>query len=179
MPQVRSGRKLVQKICDFTIVQDTREQIPWTFTGFTCDSPHENVPLIVPVRTGTLKTGDYSILGYEDKVCIERKTLADLYSTLGQHRDRFQREFERMAEMEYAALVIEADWGTICTQPPERSRLLPKTVYRTLIAWSQRYRVHLFPVPSLTFAERTGFRILERFYLDKCKAKGNDHGEEI
>lgn len=178
MKVVRSGRKVVARICDFTVIQDSREQMPWDFTGFKCDAPHQNKNLIVPVEIAGLKTGDYSLKGFEDRICIERKSLGDLYSTLGQDRDRFEREFERMAQMQYAALIIEADWPTICSSPPERSKLHPKSVFRTLIAWSQRYGVHVHPTPSVGFAERLCFRILERFYLDAMRSKGVNYGEE-
>lgn len=174
MVLVKAGRRVAYELCDFTVIQDTREQTPWTFQGLKCDSPYQDRDLIVPVKVQALKTGDYSIEGMEQRICLERKSLADLYSTLGQHRQRFQAEFERMAEFQYAALVIEADWLQICAAPPERSRLRPKCVMRTLLAWEQRYGVHIHAAACAGFAERLAFRIMQRFYLESRRTERVD-----
>ena len=158
------------EIAPYTVIVDTREQHPYSFQGFTCDAAKRYKPLIVPLEVAGLRTGDYSLKGFESVVAVERKSLSDLYGSLGQNRERFQREFERLAEMEYAALVIEAGWGAIIGTPPPNSKLLPKTVYRTLIAWQQRYGVHVWPCDTRNFAERSTLRMLERFWWDKQKA---------
>jgi len=142
----------------FTIIIDSREQTPYTFD------------IINPVPSTTirgLKTGDYSILGFEDRVTVERKSLTDLYGSLGAGRDRFQREMLRMRDLEYAAVVIEAPWMTIINKPPSRSRLLPVSVIATIVAWSQRYKVHWIPCPNRVFAEKITHRILDRWYRDE------------
>jgi len=113
-----------------------------------------------------LKTGDYSIVGLEDKITIERKTLTDLFGSVGGGRKRFEREMVRMSEFDYAALIIESSLAGIFTNPPSRSRMRPRSVFRTLIAWSQRYNVHIFPMWSRESAERVTFLILKRFYDD-------------
>lgn len=165
--------------CDFTIVVDTREQYPYHFTGFTADyeqKPRDAkelvVPLIIETERRGLKTGDYSIDGLEDFVTIERKELADLFQTLTWERKRFERELIRMSEMDFAAVVIEASWGSIINGPPrdiaaEDAKKLSKTVYRSVIALQQRFpNVHWWDCPTRSFAERTTFRILERYYRD-------------
>src|SRR5581483_2134770 len=102
-----------------------------------------------------------------NQLAVERKSLADLFHTLGQGRDRFQRELGRLAKYDFAAIVIEADWSTIIMDPPKRSRLLPKTIFRSVIAWQLRYpRIHWWTCPNRQFAEVTTFRLLERFW--KC-----------
>ena len=125
----------------FTVRIDTREQLPYTFEGLRFDADRDYVPMTVPCEVGTLKTGDYSIVGMEDLVTVERKSLADLYSTLGQGRERFEEEHRRMAELVFAAVVIEADWQTILRYPPSHSQLNPKCVFRTMLSWQQRYGV--------------------------------------
>lgn len=157
----------------FTILADTREQHPYTFTGINADARQRRKPVIVKVMQATLPTGDYSLDGLTSRIAIERKSLADLFGTLGQGRDRFIRELERLNEMECAAVVVEADWPTIMGTPPPHSKLLPKTVYRSVLAWENRYRnVHWWMCGTRTFAERTVFRKLERFWRDEVeKAK--------
>jgi ERCC4-type nuclease len=115
----------------------------------------------------TLPTGDYSLEGYADRVAVERKTLADLYTTLGQGRERFECELQRLAAMQLGFVVVEADWRTIVRRPPAFSRLNPKTVYRSVIAWQQRFpNVHWWACPNRRFAEVTTLRVLERFQKD-------------
>jgi len=119
-----------------------------------------------------LCTGDYSIVGFEDQVCVERKTLEDLFGTLGKGRRRFEREVERMRQMQFGAVVIEADFREICRpmdfRPQWRSRLDPRTVWATIFAWSQRFPgIHWFPVGSRRLGEMATWEILERFWRER------------
>jgi hypothetical protein len=111
----------------------------------------------------------------ESLVAVERKGgiggVADLYGTLGQGRERFERELRRMAEMSFAAVVIEASFAKILTAPPPQSRLNPKSVLRSIFAWMQRYHVHFVPCEDRRMAEVATFRLLQRFFLDR-QAKG-------
>ena len=67
------------------IVVDTREQKPYRFTR---------------CQVKTLPTGDYSLVGLEDCIAIERKSAADLAGSLGAGRTRFRRELERLAQLD-------------------------------------------------------------------------------
>lgn len=164
----------------FTITIDTREQIPYSFTGFEAD--HEDarryrgqrtikaatgLPLYVPTVTDTLLTGDYSIRGMAALVTVERKSLGDLYGSLGAGRDRFEREHERMAHLQFAAVVIDASWQEIFSSPPPQSKLSPKSVHRTMCSWQQRYGVPWLAMGDRRLAEITTFRILEKFWREE------------
>ncbi len=152
----------------FTIIVDTREQLPFDFTSVKSPA----VPFTVARRT--LETGDYSVEApltatKSDMIVIERKSLADLYGSVGVDRDRFEREFRRLSEYGYAALVIEATWEQIAD--PNRylkhpTLMQPKSVVATLVAWSQRYGVHVFTCPGRVFAEKLTYRLLERWARD-------------
>jgi len=83
-----------------TAVIDTREQIPLDLR-----------PL--GMVDGTLTTGDYSVVGLEHHIAIERKNLMDLLGCVGQHRDRFEREVQRLLAYPVRALVVEATWADI------------------------------------------------------------------
>ena len=154
-------------IVPYRVIIDSREQHPYAFKGFTGDKSQKNLPIVVPTVVAGLKTGDYSIEGFEDRVGIERKSLSDLYSTLGQGRERFRAEFERLHDLECPALVIEAGWPDIIRSPPEQSKLNPKVVYRTLISWSQRWRIPVYTCDTRDLAERTVFRILDWFWHEE------------
>ena len=152
-------------LCPWTVVVDSREQAPYHFHNFRADAIQKYRPLVVRTVVAGLASGDYSIEGFENRVAVERKSLADLYGTLGGGRERFERELQRLGEMEFAAVVIEAGWPAIIGSPPPQSKLLPKTVYRSVIAWQQEFpTVHWWACESRDFAERTTFRILERFW---------------
>jgi len=160
-------------VCPFTVIVDTREQKPWHFLGFNADANQENRPLIVPTERNALKTGDYSIKGMEDLITIERKSHSDAWSTFIRERDRFERELERMSKMEFAAIIIECDENSLLCRRPIESRANPKTIYRSLIAWEQRFGVHVRFCETVGWAERTCFRYLERFWKDKESRKSH------
>jgi hypothetical protein len=162
----------------FTVIVDTREQAAWSFRGIMTDGgPREpRRPLVVPTLVATLQTADYSIHGFEDRIVIERKSLADLYGTLGGGRERFERELVRMQaiashpEGGFAAVVVEASWEGILFRPPEGMRMTPKSVYRSILAWQQRpgtNRIQWLLCDTRDIAEHMAFRHLERFWTDE------------
>lgn len=152
----------------FTIIIDTREQLPFGFAGLHADARNKRQLLEVPCETRTLASGDYSVAGYEDQIAVERKSLEDLYHSLGRERRRFRREIERLAAMRYAAVMIEATWQTAMESPPELSRLSPKSIFRTILAWQLAWpSVHWWFCANRRMTEIATFRLLERFW--KCR----------
>lgn len=124
-----------------TIIQDTREQRPLAFPE-------------AKVLVKMLKTGDYSLEGFEDRVTIERKSLSDLLGSLGSDRDRFMREVLRMQGYEYAGLVIEASMQTI-SKGIWRSEIKPASVMGSLQALSAKYGIHVFLADNRDLTART------------------------
>lgn len=148
--------------CPFQIFIDTREQAPYRFTGMQDDNGR---PLIVPLITDVaLASGDYSIAGLEDRVAIERKSLSDWFQSIGRERDRFEREMQRLAEMKFAAVVIEGDWESILLRPPNSTQVSPKVASRTIASWSIRYGVHFYPTMNRRHAELWTFSLLSMFW---------------
>lgn len=145
---------------------DGREKAPYHFTGLVADAAQQHRPIIVPTEWAHLKTGDYTIRGLEDQFTVERKSLVDLFSTLGQHRDRFEAEHKRMAKMLRALVVIESTWFEITHWPPERSKLNPKTVFRTAVSWYARYGVPWIVAEDRRLAEIFTFRFLEKVWKE-------------
>lgn len=94
----------------FTIVPDHREsgngKIPWTWLEL--DFP---VQWINPAtsKKWCLKTGDYSILDYQDKVALEHKSgIKELFTDLVVgYRPTFKRFLMRMSEMQVKAILVE------------------------------------------------------------------------
>lgn len=181
-------------VAPFRIAIDVNEGVPYRFTGIKTDGSADKGgarPLVV--RTITLplyqmgrqavfieKNGrqlnyvkglaDYSIEGMIEDVQIERKSLEDLYGTLGGRRDDFEAEIARLNLCRFAAVVIEASWSEILFSPPDHSRLNPKTVSRTILSWSIRYPgVHWFTCSGRQHAEAFTFRLLEMFWRQQQK----------
>lgn len=151
-------------VCPFTIIIDTREQLPLDFEIIGV-----NKKIAIPQKFKGLESGDYSIEGMEDSIAIERKSLEDLYSTLGQDRDRFKREIIRLNEMDFSAVVIEATLQNIY-DPLEcrykwRSKLSPQSVLGTIADWKIRYRnVNWFFCCNRKYAALMIFSLLEKYY---------------
>jgi len=152
--------------CPFTVVIDGREKLHYRFTGFRADANKRNRPVVVPTQWAHLQTGDYSIAGCESRVCVERKSLDDLFGTLAGGRERFEREHQRMAAMQRAIVVIEASWFDVLRMPPRRSKLNPKTVFRTAMSWYVRYGVGWAMCEDRRLAEIFTFRFLEKFWKE-------------
>ena len=150
----------------FTVLIDGREKAPYQFTGLHADARQQNRPLIVPTQWAHLETGDYTVLGLESEITVERKSLSDLYSTLGQHRARFEREHQRLAELRRAMVIIEAGWYEALNWPPPQSQLNPKTVFRTAVSWQVRYGVPWILAEDRRFAEIYTFRFLEKAWKE-------------
>ena len=139
----------------FIIAVDTREQRPYTF---------QNIKPSPAIVVQTLQTGDYSIAGLDNLVCVERKSLADLFSSVGTGRERFEREMVRMSKMDYAALVVESSLSGIFVNPPSRSKMNPRAVFRTLLSWSVKYNVHVWPAWAREASEKITYILLKNFY---------------
>lgn len=132
----------------FVVAIDTREQRPYRFA--VCERK-------------TLPSGDYSIIGLEGRIAIERKTKEDAYSSLGQGRARFERELQRLARFDYAAVVIEASLPEFL-QVPAFSHMNPKAAASSIIAWSVKYRVCVFFAGDRRHGNALTRQLLEKFW---------------
>ena len=85
----------------YTVIKDTREQDGWTF------SPYD---MCKGMEIDTLHTGDYTIKGFEDVVCIERKACtSEIAMNLGRKKKPFQAEMERMKDYSFSFIICEFD----------------------------------------------------------------------
>lgn len=120
------------KLSKLTIIIDTREQLPYLFKDYPC-----NV-----IKKG-LKSGDYSLQGYENEITIERKSKEDLFQSLGRGRERFEKEFQRLSKYKYSALVVESSLNGLLEQPGY-SRMNPSSVINSVISWGLKYGVQIY-----------------------------------
>lgn len=138
---------------------------PWTFEDITTGGEMPK-RIIVKTEKRRLMTGDYSIVGFEDRIAVERKERSDAYQSFGRERRRFEAELERLSQMDYAAVLVEDTWDGMEHRPPRNSKMLPESVIESMIAWQQRYGVHFLLVSGRRQAERLCFRVLRRFHRD-------------
>ena len=167
-------------ISEFVVLVDSREQAPWQFHNINTDTPGKpSKPLVVRSRIATLRTGDYSIEkahaaaqghpGTPHACAIERKSLADLWGTLGAGRERFERELQRLSQLDRAVVIVEAGWpdilGSAPGHPAELSRLTRKAVLHSIIAWQIEYpQIQWILAGNRAIAERIAWRWLFRFH---------------
>lgn len=106
----------------YTVIRDTREQSNngWWF-------PESSYCL--GTKIGTLKTGDYSLIGLEDIFAVERKKNTSEFSQ-NINEKRFFRELERMDKFEHPFLVLEFTLADIYSFP--RNSGIPSSKWKYL-----------------------------------------------
>lgn len=119
---------------EIVITTDSREQLSLDFAKFRGVSS---------VR-GTLKTGDYSIQGYEDQITFERKSVQDLVGTLTSGHTRFLREMERMRSFKAKYILIEHTPDILynyCAKHGWQRKF--NTIIQSLLAYACHYQVRV------------------------------------
>lgn len=144
----------------FIIIQDTREQKPLKF------------PKDIKVIKKSLETGDYSINGYEDKICIERKSKVDAYGSLSSGRERFENEYKRMALMDKALVIIESSFSDFMVSPyyyrggkKIECKFNPVSAINTLISWYLDYNIGFIFADNHKMAMGFTLRFLEKYFI--------------
>jgi len=83
----------------YIILADTREKTGWTF------EPNDKC---LGCEHVAIKTGDYTIKGLEDYICVERKaTPSEISTNLGMDSVRFYKELERMRPIKHKYIMCE------------------------------------------------------------------------
>ena len=133
----------------YTVIKDTREQDGCTFESFTGRYTSCNGMIVEK-----LDTGDYSLKGLEDRLCIERKgRISELAINLGKDKARFMREIERMTEFEFRFLVLEFSLDDVLKFPegadiPDRNmakvRITGKYILKMLIEIQMDHNIPIY-----------------------------------
>lgn len=137
----------------FTILIDTREQLPYQFRAF----PE------VTTKKATLKTGDYSLESYESEIIIERKNPADFLGSITRGRDRFEREISRMVEIPCRGVVIECELQNLLRLAETQTMINPNSIVGTLASWNMKYQTTFWMLPNRQFAEMFVHRFFTNF----------------
>jgi hypothetical protein len=150
---------------DFTIIIDTREQQPWSFEHYTTASRK-------------LDTGDYSIEGLEDVVCIERKkSVSEVANNLTE--SRFIDVVDRMSKFKYAFLLLEFDLAQVLSYPigsnlPRRLwnkiKISPAFIVKHILELQLNHNIKVLFCGSSSDAEQMAEYILKKVhYIEKVK----------
>lgn len=112
----------------------------------------------------TLPTGDYSLLGYENLIAVERKNHSDAWGCVASERKRFERCLDRLSQLDRSAIVIESSMAEFVIAPPQIKRVNAATAIGSYISWSTKYRVPVFFAENRQWGERVTLRILAAYY---------------
>lgn len=70
------------------------------------------------MELGTMHTGDYTLKGYEDIVCIERKaSVSEIAINLGKKKSTFYNEMERMKDFHFRYMLLEFSASDVVGYP--------------------------------------------------------------
>ncbi|MEE8489380.1 MAG: ERCC4 domain-containing protein [Acidimicrobiia bacterium] len=135
-----------------TIIIDSREQKPFEFPRYQ-------------VLVRKLKIGDYSVLGLETRICVERKSFNDLFGTYTKGRERFLRQLKLMSKIDRSYLVVECSVADVMAGHPRtvvRGPLLFEMVLETCRA---------FGVIPLFCSDRGAARDVTEFLLERTRMR--------
>lgn len=143
----------------FTIIIDTREQIPWEF-GYHNTAKQK------------LDTGDYSMVGFENILAIERKkSVSELATNLSE--SRFKDVLERLSKIKHPYMVFEFDMDEVYTFPVgsdipkklwDKLRISGNYIIKRLIEIQIQYNIQIIFCGDANNAERFTVSLMKRIY---------------
>jgi ERCC4-type nuclease len=136
------------------IVIDSREQRPWSFT--------------VPSVVSALDVGDYSIMGLESRIAIERKSLSDLMGSITRGRDRFERELAKARSYDRFYVLAECSPSDIIEGRYEAD-VHPRAAWESIASFTVRHCPFIFG-ESRSVAERMCESLLVKYAREFRKA---------
>jgi DNA excision repair protein ERCC-4 len=140
------------------IVIDSREPAP---------SPWEPY-FTVPTMRGTLQTGDYSLLGCESLISVERKSINDLVACFCAERERFVRELQRFQAIPTRFIICEGRYEDLLAGR-FHSQMNPKSAFESGVALMVRFGIPLLMAGDTATAGRLCESILMRWVKEHAK----------
>lgn len=166
------------ELLPFRIVVDTREQSPWSFRDVIDQHDKQRWLMVATTTRAALKSGDYSIEGYEDEFVIERKSPDDAIGSLSYGRQRFFREHERMRAIVdgggFACVMVEEPLTSIAKILRERDgKFTFLQFYKSWISWTAQFRVPWFFYETRRQAEVTALFLMKSFHKHDMERGAN------
>lgn len=144
---------------EFTIIVDTREQKPWSFST-QATANHK------------LDTGDYSIQGYENLLAIERKrNVAEFANNITEKR--FVDVVDRLSKIKHSYILFEFDMEDVMRYPigsdiPKRLwdkiRISPAFIMKHIIDLQIDHNIKIMFCGDSDNAEKVALSIMRKVY---------------
>lgn len=144
---------------NFQIIIDTREQQPWIFEHHSkaCEK---------------LDTGDYSVRGLENLLCIERKkSVSEIANNITEKR--FKDVVSRMTQYKYSFLLLEFDFDNVLSYPVgsnvpkkmwDKLKITPNFLIKHLVELQVFFNIKVLFCGSASNAERMALSIMKKVY---------------
>jgi hypothetical protein len=143
----------------FTIIIDTREQIPWEF-GFHNTAKKK------------LDTGDYTIEGFENILAIERKkSVSEIATNLSENR--FSDVLDRLSKIKHSYMVFEFSLDEVYSFPVgsdipkklwDKLRISGNYIIKRLIEIQLKYNIQVVFCGDSDNAEKFSASLMKRIY---------------
>jgi ERCC4-type nuclease len=149
----------------FTIIADTREspEYCWHFNEDAyCKGTIDK----------KVDTGDYTIEGLENFVCIERKKTIDEFAG-NCTKKRWVKCMERMSEIKHSYILFEFPTSDIARYPysskaplivRRKLKLSPPFINKVIARAREEYGIHVIACGSSFVAEKVAYTILRKAY---------------
>lgn len=148
---------------EFEVIRDTREQDGWSFSRSKA---------VTNIIDDKLDTGDYSIVGLSDKLCIERKaTTSEVSNNISEKR--FFAELERMMAYPHRFLICEFSFKDILDFPKNSGipfhkqkflRITAPYLLKNMTEIQTKYNVHIIYAGNKAYAETAADNVMRRIY---------------
>jgi hypothetical protein len=168
-------------VSPFVIIVDEKEQQPFTFPDLQTGASQGYRKIVARTIRRSLGTskGDYSMIGFEGQIHIERKSLEDAHGTIlgwGERRDRFEATLSYLNQIEFGAVVVECTLGVLLANAPERGKKSKvenrRSLNATYLSWQMKYSsVPWIFCDTRGLAETETYRLFEKFYAYKIKRR--------
>lgn len=147
---------------DLKIIVDTREQQPWSFD-------------FNEIAVAKLDTGDYSVAGLEEVLCIERKkSVSEIANNIVEKR--YKDWTKRMSQYKHKFLMLEFDLDDVYRYPRipdvpkklwEKIKVSPKFIIKCLIELQVYYNIQVVFCGDHENAERLALSIMKKVYQNE------------
>jgi hypothetical protein len=151
--QIRQKGKAI-RIPKPTVVIDSQEHMGYRFERFS--------NWFAGTIRKRLQIGDYTLLGMEDELVVERKTLPDLVRSIIQERNDFIKKCEGLSAFKKKCIVIEGSMATLKT-PYEDSQAHPNAVFGSLLAAQERWDIPVYFIDNFLLAEEFVASMLSKY----------------
>lgn len=150
---------------EYIIIKDTREKQGWDF-------PPDGK--CAGIEIATMRTGDYTLKGFEDLICIERKKCpSEVAGNLGVKKKPFEAEMQRMSAFKYPFIICEFSMSELLEYPKNsdipKSRLsnvviTGKYMLKCLLEYQLEYNIKILFCDNAKHAEMVAASLMKRLY---------------